>query len=303
MRPTPHPHQSAPDCPGPAPTGSSDRPHAARPSVPDVSALRHRAEIPLLVGCAVVTVVGVGAAAAAVVSGLTVPTWALLAVAGLSLPVVAGVVIIRWTYWRQIANGVEITGQVLPEIHTIHADLVARLRLGHMPRVYVANGNGTVNALASKCRIRHGYVVLSSDLVDIGYEHGDLATIRFVLAHELAHIKCGHVNLWRTGITALPRLLRLDRSLTRAQEYTADRTAACLAPEGARGMLALYAGKRVYRHIDFDAYLQSVGNHRDGFWLGLVNLLSDHAVGFRRLTALANCSSDAKGWDTHGRML
>lgn len=257
----------------------------------------------MLIACAVVTVAGAVAAAGAVVADVAVPSWATVAAAGLLLPAVAGAVVIRWTYWLQIANSVEVTDRQLPDLHEIYVDLVARIGLDYTPRLCVANGNGALNAFASKCRIRRGYVVVYSDLIDIAHEHGDLATVRFVLAHELAHIRCGHVDLWRMAITALPRLCRLDRSLVRAQEYTADRTAALLAPEGARGMMALFAGKRLYRHIDFDAYIEAVLDHDDGIWLRLVNVWSDHAVGFRRLTALANATHQPNGWDTHGRML
>lgn len=257
----------------------------------------------MLVLCGLISLGGIGAAVRAVMSGSAVPSWAAAAVIGLGVPPVAAAVLIRWIYWQQITNSVPVTDRQLPQLHAMHVDLVARMGLDHIPRLYVVNGNGTLNAWASKCRVRRGYVVLSSDLIDIAHELGDVATIRFVLAHELGHIKCGHVSLWRTGLTALPRILRLDKSLTRAQEYTADRTAAYFAPEGARGLLVLYAGKRLYRHIDFDVYRASVGDHRDGIWMRLVNLWADHPVGFRRMAALANVTRDQKGWDVHGRML
>ncbi|WP_370325367.1 M48 family metalloprotease [Euzebya sp.] len=96
-------------------------------------------------------------------------------------------------------------------------------------------------------------------------------------------------------------MIGLEPSLSRAQEYTADRCAARYVPEGARGLVVVYAGKRVYRHVDVDAYRRSVANHRDGLWLRLANLFSSHAVGFRRLQALS--AVDQEGWDVHGRML
>ena len=275
---------------------------AARPcpSAPTVGQLRHRAEVPMLILCGPLTAGGSVAAPLFMLQGLAVPRWVAWTVWGLAVPVVAATVAIRWLYWRQVANSVEVTGGQLPELHAVYTDLVARMGLDHTPRLYVANGNGAVNALASKCQVGRGYVVVFSDLVDIAYEHGDWDTVRFVLAHELAHVRCGHVNVWRTAITFLPLLVGLHRSLVRAQEHTADRCAALYAPEGARGMLVLYAGKRLYRRVDFDAYRASVRDHRDGVWLRVVNAWSSHPVGFRRLEALANL--DADGWDTHGRI-
>jgi Zn-dependent protease with chaperone function len=266
-----------------------------------VRELRHRAEIPMLLACGAVTACGVGVALLLAVRGIAVPAWALLSVAGLTVPLLTAAVVIRWTYWRSVANAVEVTAEQLPEVHTLFTDLVGAMAVTPPPRLYVTNGNGALNAFAAKCRVRRSYVVIASDLVDIGYEHGDWPTLKFVLAHELAHIRCGHVALWRSAIAPLPRLVWLDRSRVRAQEYTADRCAARYAPEGAHGLLVLYAGKRLYRHIDLDTYRKSVRAHGDGVWLRLANLLSTHPVGFRRLEALADMSE--RGWDVHGRML
>jgi hypothetical protein len=66
-------------------------------------------------------------------------------------------------------------------------------------------------------------------------------------------------------------------------------------------MMALYAGKRMYRRIDIDAYLASVRNHKDGFWLKFAHFWSAHAVGFRRIEPLSDI--DSTGWDVHGKML
>ncbi len=270
-------------------------------SDPTVRQFRHRAEVPLLVLAGILTGLGVLAAFVAAVSGIAVPTWATAAVVGLATPVLAGLVFIRFLYWSQIANSVEITENQLPEIYSTYREMAERMGISHVPRLYLANGNGALNAYASKCQVRRSYVVIYSDLVDIAYEHGDFSGVRFVLAHELGHIHCGHVDLWRTAIMAVPRILFLGRSVVRAQEYTADRCAAYYAPEGAHSMMVLYAGKRMYRRVDLDSYFDSVQRHKNGFWLRFSNFWSDHAVGFRRMEPLRNI--DQTGWDIHGKML
>ena len=126
-----------------------------------------------------------------------------------------------------------------------------------LPRLYVSNGNGVLNAYATKCQLTRAYVVIYSDLVDIAYEHGDFSTVRFALAHELGHVKCRHVSIWRQLLHPVARLLFLSPSIFRSQEYTADRVASYYAPEGAMGLSVLYAGKRMYRHMDVDAYFDS----------------------------------------------
>lgn len=263
-----------------------------------VRQLRHRAEIPMLSLAGLITLVGV---AVAIAAGSSAPTWATAAAAGLLVPILAATVLIRFQYWRQISNSVEVTENQLSEIHAIYIELCAAMDMPQRPRLYVANGNGAINAYASKCRIRRSYVVIYSDLIDVAYELGDFNAIRFVLAHELGHIKCGHVNLWRNALLPVATVLGIGPSVSRAQEYTADRCGAFYAPEGAQSLMVLFAGKRIYNRVDIDAYRDSARDHGTGFWLRVANFFSGHAVGFRRMEPLAEI--ETAGWDVHGKML
>ena len=112
-------------------------------------------------------------------------------------------VLIRYFYCSQIANGVEITRHQLPEIRAIYDDLIDRMEIGYEPRLYLVNGNGSVNAFAAKCQVRRAYVVIYSDIVDIAYELGDFDGVKFVLAHELGHIKCERVAIWRSAVSVV----------------------------------------------------------------------------------------------------
>ena len=277
---------------------------------PTIARLRHRAEVPMLVLGGVLTAATVIIVVALALTDTPVPDWASVAVAGLGIPVFAWAVLIRWQYWSKIANGVEVTPDQLPDLWAVYSGLAREMgfgatdgkapaRMRTIPPFYMLNGNGTLNAYAAKCRTQTGYVVVYSDLVEMAYRHGDFSGVRFVLAHELGHIKCGHVSLWRMIVAPVMSLPRLAPSLTRAQEYTADRTASYYAPEGAASMMILYAGKNMYTEVDRDAYFASVARHRDGFWLKAANFMSDHAVGFRRMEALHE--AEQHGWDVHGK--
>lgn len=153
-----------------------------------------------------------------------------------------------------------------------------------------------MNAFASKCQLHKGYEVLYSDLMDIAYKENDFEGIAFILAHELGHIKCGHVTAWLTILQPLAKILLLDKSLTRAQEWTADGCGYYYAPEGKRSMMVLSAGK-----VDFDEYIRSVDNHKNGLWLKFSNFMADNAVGFRRIQAIKE--TEEKGWNVHDKML
>jgi hypothetical protein len=67
------------------------------------------------------------------------------------------------------------------------------------------------------------------------------------------------------------------------------------------GLAVLVAGKRMYRHLDLDAYFRSLESHKDGFWFKLAAFRSDHPIGFRRMATLRRIPTE--GWDVHGPML
>ncbi|WJZ03767.1 M48 family metallopeptidase [Corynebacterium freiburgense] len=275
--------------------------------VPSVKEFRHKAEIPLLaLGVLLTTAVTFGALYV-VLRGDTLSSFAEGVVFGLATPLIVSF-FIRYHYWNTISSAIEVTERQFPEIHSIYIEIAHAMGFHHdasglrkLPRLYITNGNGKMNAFASKCQLHRGYVVLFSDLVDIAYTHGDFKTLRFILAHELAHIRCGHVNLWRTIITPVTTALFLDRSVTRAQEYTADRVACFYAPGDYKGMISLYAGKHLGKHVDLDEYFRSIDSHKNGFWLRVANFFSTHAVGYRRMKTLRE--TDLKGWNIHGKML
>lgn len=209
--------------------------------------------------------------------------------------------LIRLHYWLEAANAIEITEYQLPEVYVMYRELAAQMGFEEVPRLYVKNGNGSLNAFASKCTLRRSYVMIYSDLVDPMYFYGQREMVRFVLAHELGHVALGHVAIWRAVISVIPNFLRVGASVTRAQEYSADRVGFHYAPAGARGLLILVAGKHLSQRVNWDAYLYSAANHKRGFWFRIAAILSGHAVAIRRLEAIAGMERD--GLNHHGNML
>ena len=294
----------------PPPTSPQPQtPQQAQPH-PTVREFRHRAEIPMLVLGGILTILAVVACIFVILIGMSLSEFGQGVLVGILAPALAFFAI-RWFYWSAITNAVEVTPAQFPEVYTIYHDLAQQMGfcpdgaagkgITRLPRLYIKNGNGVMNAYASKCQVSRGYVVIHSDLVDVGYTYQDWEFVRFVLAHELGHIKCGHVDLWRSMIRPVTTALRLQASVIRAQEYTADRVALYYAPAGGKGMIHLYCGKHLGHRVNMDEYFASVHAHKDGFWIKVANFLSDHAVGFRRMAALHE--AETKGWDVHGKML
>jgi Zn-dependent protease with chaperone function len=275
--------------------------------LPPVRRLRHRAEVPMLLLGTFLLAVAAIIVVVMIVDGLNAPGWLRsLVVLAIVAPVLTSLVVSRYLYWSTISNAVEVTGEQLPKLHAVFVEQAALLGMtpdgsgmSKTPRLYLVNGNGVMNAYATKCRLRRGYVVIYSDLLDLAYEYDQFDLMRFVLSHELGHHHCGHTQFRRQMLSPLLRALWLWPSFSRAQEYTADRVGALLFLEGAPGMIGLYAGKHMQKDVDLDAYFDSVQDHKDGFWLKVANFRADHPVGFRRMTTLKQM--ETQGWDVHGR--
>lgn len=270
-----------------------------------IAAYRHRWEMRMVALGVLVAVVAVVVVAILTVNHASVPGWLnTIALAALAAPPVVALAI-GYNFWKVVVDAVEVTDGQYPELKRIFDEQVVRGGFDWQPRLYVTNGNGVLNAFASKGRLdvrRGGYVVVYSDIVDTFYELGDEDLFRFVISHELGHLRLGHINVRRSVLASVLAGVFLGKSLTRAQEYSADRFGASITDGIALHSLSvLYAGKRVYRDLDLDRYIDHDTTEINPFWVGVVNFRSDHAVGRRRLAAAR--LMDRGGWDVHGRML
>ncbi len=92
------------------------------------------------------------------------------------------------------------------------------LGLASAPPVYVMQAGGTLNAFATKFFGRQ-FVVLFSDVVALAEARGAAGALGVVIAHELAHIRRGHLRFrW---LTLSGRMVPyLGHAYSRACEYT-----------------------------------------------------------------------------------
>jgi Zn-dependent protease with chaperone function len=197
------------------------------------------------------------------------------------------------------SNAIRVGPAQMPQIWAMYQSLGERLEMSRLPRLYVTNGNGVVNAYALSCNRRHKYVVLHSEvalLIDSLPE-----AVEFVLAHELGHHKLNHVSLWRIAIGLVPNLLPpLGISTVRAQEYSADRVAmkVCGHHDGAMKLLAV--GPWIPQKVDREAWLAQCDEEHREFFVRIANLASSHAVMVKRFKALDEIGR--KGFGTQGEM-
>ena len=180
-------------------------------------------------------------------------------------------------------NGICVSENQFPEIHRLTQQLANQMQLHPTPSVYVLQAGGLLNAFATKFLGRN-FVIIYSDVLELAYEKGESA-LAFVICHELAHIKRNHLK-WHWLLFTSMFIPFLGAAYSRACEYTCDRFGAYYQPDGATlGLLALAAGKKLYRNVNLQEYINQAENER-GFWVWFSEIISSHPNLPKRLKAL-----------------
>jgi len=171
-------------------------------------------------------------------------------------------------------NGVELSETQFPDLHAQFAACCDRLQMKTRPQAYVLNGNGGLNAFATKF-LGSQFVVLMSDVIDAMDKHAD--GVRFYIGHELGHLRMKHLSghLLRWPALWLPLL---GAAYSRARESTCDRhgLACSRSPENAaRALAALSAGAERWEGLDIAAYLHQAKDS-SGFWMSFHELIAGY---------------------------
>ncbi|BBX96377.1 M48 family metallopeptidase [Mycobacterium lacus] len=266
--PAPHPFYGAPPRPGQPAAGYPERPH------------RHPWEIGLLVLVIASSVLLYLLACVMVLSGSVSLLWLSVLATPVVLYLLRGL-----TYGRQRANGVKMSPTQFPEGYWLVVEAAQRFGLSEVPDAYVVLGNGLINAFSSGHGFRR-YVVVYSDLFEIGGQARDPEALAFVIGHEVGHIAAGHASYWRQLGQLAMKIPFLGQTLSRSMEYTADNYGYALRPTGAQRTIGvLSAGKYLLRSVDFDGMADRAGSEA-GFFVWLANMLSSHPVNTWRAAAL-----------------
>ncbi|AEA28100.1 peptidase M48 Ste24p [Pseudonocardia dioxanivorans CB1190] len=262
-------------------------------TAPAPNRLRHRAEIPFYVFMVVLNLAVVaGIVRAAVVlpfvpAALQGTAWANAirgALFGLLLLVPALVVVRETQRASTRGTAVQLSPEQYPELYGVAEEYAARLGLRRRPDIFLANGNGSLNAFAAQAT-GHDYVVLSNELFTNLYR-GNRDGLCFILGHELGHIRLHHVALWyQLSVAYSERIPLLGQALSRLREYSCDRHGAHLAPHGATGLVLLASGRHTEHDVDVPALVRQ-GRALRGFWVGLAQLPRSHPYTVRRLERL-----------------
>ena len=197
--------------------------------------------------------------------------------------------IVSYAYAQYRSMSVRITEKTYPEIYAIVEEYAQKLGMKRVPKIYMVQGNGILNAFSSFIPFRQ-YIEIYADLLEVAYrEHHDMATIRFIIAHEMSHIYLKHATMhYYYGMMFSQAIPIIGPTASRAREYSCDRLAQLLSgSDGVDAMMTLIAGIHLYKQVDKIDYVQNAVNV-GGFFVFCYNLVSSHPVMTKRILALVD---------------
>lgn len=171
-------------------------------------------------------------------------------------------------------TGVRLSEEQFPDLYLQYLQCCKKLNMVDPPEAYILQGNGIMNAFATRFLGRN-FVIVLTDTIDAMREQPD--GINFYFGHELGHIKQGHLtgHFWRMPVLWLPLI---GAAYSRAQEYTCDmHGSACCdnAESAARALAVLAAGAEKWKSINLRQYARQTMSNR-GFLPDLHELLSGY---------------------------
>ena len=193
-------------------------------------------------------------------------------------------------YGESRAGAVRITQGQFPEVYDLWVNIVASVGIKKVPELYVINGNGVLNAYAACVPGFRHFSSINSDILEACLRNDDWGSLKFILGHELGHMKLGHVSWWYVLFTLPtkipPASLLIGNHLSRAQEYGCDKIGHATAQDdNYSGLMMLAAGKHLYDAVEIQEYISESASER-GFWMTLYNLQKDHPILAWRISAL-----------------
>lgn len=227
---------------------------------------------------------------------ISILAWALVAITCIGLPYVLLIGFFLWMangllVARLRSEGVEITAEQEPTLHRALLEVCGRLNLTTIPRLYVVQVGGALNAFTTRHSSRN-FIVLYSDMLEAC--GSDSPEVRFVLGHEIGHIQRNHVLKY---LFLLPgRILPLiGDAYSRACERTCDRygAAGAVDVDGAvRAMMMLSAGKHYGQTMSAEKFAAQHFAER-GFFVSWHELTSAYPTLSQRVANLLTLKTGA----------
>ena len=199
-------------------------------------------------------------------------------------------------YAQLRATSVRMSPTQFPEGYRMVAEAAQHFGMRRVPDAYVMMGNGVLNAFASGHGFRR-FVIIHSDMFEVGGRTRDPEALRFVIGHEVGHLAAGHISYFRLVFTyVLGMIPILGTAFSRSQEYTADNYGYAFAPSGAPGVMGvLSGGKYLNAEVNVNELADRAATDPSLF-VHIVNWLSTHPITTWRAHALRDRSKPGALW-------
>ena len=199
-------------------------------------------------------------------------------------------------YAQMRASAVRMSPTQFPEGYRMVVQAAQQFGMRRVPDAYVLMGNGVLNAFASGHGFRR-FVIIHSDMFEVGGRTRDPEALRFVIAHEVGHLAAGHVSYFRIVFTNVIRMIPfLGPAFSRSQEFTADNFGYACAPAGAPGVMGvLSGGKYLNAEVNVNELADRAATDPSLF-VHWVNWNSSHPVTTWRAHALRDRSKPGALW-------
>jgi len=263
----------------------------AKPKSPP--ALRHPAEVPLFVFMVIlnvaiiVAIIDIAVVLPFLPESLKQSGWAVAIRSAFIalLLLLPALIVVRETQRAGIrGTAVQLSERQYPQLYETVEGFARAIGLRRRPDIFLANGNGTLNAFAAQAT-GHDYIVLANELFANLY-NGNRNGLRFIIGHECAHIRLHHVALWYQVTICYSQFIPiLGPTLSRLREYSCDRNGAAMEPSGQRGLVLLAAGRYAHDQVTLPELVEQ-GRTLGGFWVEVAQLNSTHPWTVRRLARL-----------------
>lgn len=183
------------------------------------------------------------------------------------------------------SNCIKVSEKQLPEVYALVKEHAEALQLANVPETYILQGNGVLNAFATRLSKRN-FVVLYSDVLEMAYQEG-IEAVSFIIGHELGHIKRNHLTFFKnTFIFPATFVPFLSLAYSRAREHTCDNVGFAVSPHGAlKGLLLLGAGKKLYTQICVNQLLMDAAQEQ-GFATLCAEIIATHPPLCKRIEAM-----------------
>ena len=232
----------------------------------------------------------------------SVPAWLFLALwtvgsFGIILVVIGLALLLRlvgelWFAAYLKTNAVRVSETQLPELFRVVQSCCSRLGMVR-PDVYVMQQN-IWNAFAAKIMGRR-MVVLFSGAVDSILLKGDMEQMAWLVGHELAHHRAGHLDFARKLADVGSWCVWLKLWYSRRAEMTCDRMGLFCAGSLRASQLALVnatVGAQLASKVNIQEAVNQWYQHRDEFFVKYRTLYSTHPHHLARLEYLGRAAAE-----------